>query len=160
LLSLQIADLILFSITLWPRQVDALLFQPPSASPTTTFTHTKTFPALSFVLSSKRDTRFILHTASPPSSLSASSSEKGAAVIAFSTPSSPASSSGGDAFIYYEAKGEKTAPSGVLKFGGGEDEGSLLGVKGVVVDGKEGKKEKVLVGLCEKGLTVVKGLIG
>jgi hypothetical protein len=36
----------------------------------------------------------------------------------------------------------------------------LLGVKGVVVDGKEGKKEKVLVGLCEKGLTVVKGLIG
>ena len=42
----------------------------------------------------------------------------------------------------------------MVKLGGGEEEGALLGVKGVDVGG-----ERVLVGLCERGVVVIRGLL-
>jgi hypothetical protein len=123
-----------------PRQLDALLFAPPPSPPTTTFTHAKTFPALAFVLSSKRQTKYILHSSLAP-----------ATVLAFSTPTT--ASSQGDLFVYRDAQGGTTAASGVVKLGGGDD-GELLGVKGV----KTGSGN-VLVALCERRLVVVKDLV-
>lgn len=122
-----------------PSQLDALLFSPPATPPTTTFGHIKTFPALAFVLSSKRQTKYILHATST--------------VLAFSTPTT--ASAQGDLFVYRDAEGKDTAASGVVKLGGGED-GELLGVKGVRVGG-EG--DGVLVALCERRLVVVRGLL-
>lgn len=123
------------------RQLDALLFAPPASPPTTSFAHAKTFPALAFVLSSKRQTKYILHSAiSSP-----------ATVLAFSTPTT--ASAQGDLFVYRDAEGRTTAPSAVVKLGGGED-GELLGVKGVKT-----RAGNVLVALCERRLVVVKDLL-
>ncbi|CDZ96777.1 HSP20-like chaperone [Phaffia rhodozyma] len=123
--------------------LDALLFKPPSDfnSP---FTHLKTFPALSFVLSSKRETKYILHTPlvdhlSP------------AKVLAFTSPTTEGAQ--GDLFIYQEAEGQMTAPSGVFKMGGGE-EGALVGVKAVKISG-----EDVLIGLCEQTIVLLRGVL-
>lgn len=104
------------------------------------FTHAKTFPALAFVLSSKRQTKYILHSPLEP-----------ATVLAFSTPTT--TSSQGDLFVYRDALGGTTAPSSVIKLGGGED-GELLGVKGVKT-----ASGNVLVALCERRLVVVKDLL-
>lgn len=131
-------------------QLDALLFRPPSSADniaTCPFQHIKTFPALSYVISSKREVKYILHTPT-----SHGSSTAPASVLVFSSPTTSASQ--GDLFVYYEAGGKPTARSGVVKLGGGDEEGALLGVKGVEVAG-----ERVLVGLCERRIVVIRGLL-
>lgn len=71
--------------------------------------------------------------------------------MAFSTPTNGTSQ--GDVFVYRDADGQTTAPSSVVKLGGGED-GELLGVKGVKVG-----EEKALVALCETRIVIIKGLL-
>lgn len=98
--------------------------------------HTATFNVLSFVLASKRDTRFVHHLSSK-------------AVLAFESGSRDL---GGNIYIYRrtEKRGDKFAKQAVLKAGDGSG-GPLLGV-GVVVtpDGRE----KILC-LCERELVII-----
>ncbi|KAI0712185.1 hypothetical protein C8Q76DRAFT_797062 [Earliella scabrosa] len=96
--------------------------------------HTSTYSALSFVLASKRDTRFVHHVASR-------------AVLAFE---SGARDLGGNVYVYRGAgPKENTARQSILKIGGGPA-GSLLGVGLMKVQGKV-----VILCLCEGELVVL-----
>ena len=100
--------------------------------------HTSTFSALSFVLASKRDTRFVHHVSSE-------------AVFAFE---SGARDLGGNVYIYRGASPkENWAKQAILKIGGGSA-GSLLGVGLMKVLGKV-----VILALCEGELAVLHGIL-
>lgn len=104
------------------------------------WTHRSTYSALSFVLASKRDTRFVHHVSSE-------------AVFAFE---SGARELGGNVYIYRGApnKREQWAKQAVLKIGGGSA-GSLLGV-GIVRRNKAGT---VILCLCEGELIVMHNVL-
>ncbi|KAL5501499.1 hypothetical protein ACEPAH_8759 [Sanghuangporus vaninii] len=132
------------------NDIDGLLFTLPS-SPNqsrslSTWMHKSTYPALAFVLASKRDMRFTFHI----SSLLALGFESGAGL------------GGGNLYIYHGPRpGSKDvwAKQSLLKVSGGPS-GALLGVGAVKVDDKGGSKESlVLLCLCENELVVVKDLI-
>ncbi|GAA5829941.1 hypothetical protein JCM11251_007940 [Rhodosporidiobolus azoricus] len=142
------------------HDVDALLFSPPtSSSPSYTWQHTATFPALAFVLATKRDTRFVYHlrsTTSPALLLSAG------AVLAFDAPaviSGPSSSAsagkgGGNLFVYLSPPAGSKAQTGrssVLRVGSGMG-GAVVGAVGVELDGGE----VAVVVLCERELVVLR----
>ncbi|KAI1789603.1 hypothetical protein LXA43DRAFT_923313 [Ganoderma leucocontextum] len=100
--------------------------------------HTSTFSALSFVLASKRDTRFVHHV-SPQ------------AVFAFE---SGARDLGGNVYIYRGASPkENWAKQAILKIGGGSA-GSLLGLGLMKVQDKV-----VILALCEGELVVLHGVL-
>ncbi|GAA5928800.1 hypothetical protein JCM1841_003574 [Sporobolomyces salmonicolor] len=148
--SSAVADL---SITI-KHDVDGLLFLPPSSSSSSyQWRHTSTFPALAFVLATKRDTRFIYHLSSR-------------LVLAFDAPAllpGPSSSSSsaasrlggaGNLFVYFapphgtrETKGRQM----VLRVGG-PGCGALMGVAGVEL----ASGEVAVVALCEKELVVIR----
>ncbi|GAA5960952.1 hypothetical protein JCM21900_000073 [Sporobolomyces salmonicolor] len=148
--SSAVADL---SITI-KHDVDGLLFLPPSSSSSSyQWRHTSTFPALAFVLATKRDTRFIYHLSSR-------------LVLAFDGPAllpGPSSSSSsaasrlggaGNLFVYFapppgtrETKGRQM----VLRVGG-PGCGALMGVAGVELT----SGEVAVVALCEKELVVIR----
>lgn len=112
--------------------VDGVLFtlnETSSPSEPPEWKHTSTFSALSFVLASKRDTRFVHHISSQ-------------AVLAFE------SGFRGNVYIYRNTSKlhDKYAKQAVLKIGGGTSGGSLLGV-GMIRTKNEGKP--VIVCLCE-----------
>jgi hypothetical protein len=100
------------------------------------WTHNATFCVLSFVLASKRDTRFVHHLASR-------------AVFAFE---SGARDLGGNVYIYRPTtkKGDKFAKQAVLKIGDGAS-GPLLGVGAVVT---QSGQEQILC-LCERELVII-----
>jgi hypothetical protein len=100
--------------------------------------HVTTYPALAFVLASKRDTRFTHHI-------------PGQAVFAFESGSS---NRGGNVYIYYTA-GPKalTAKQSILKVNDGRG-GALMGV-GSFTD-RDGKV--VLACLTEGELTLIRGV--
>ena len=103
------------------------------------WTHRSTYSALSFVLASKRDTRFIHHVSSE-------------AVFAFE---SGARELGGNVYIYRgSSKHELWAKQAVLKIGGGTA-GSLLGVG--IVQGSQ--QETVILCLCEGELIVMHNVL-
>ncbi|KAM0751209.1 hypothetical protein T439DRAFT_356042 [Meredithblackwellia eburnea MCA 4105] len=123
------------------NDVDGLLFHPPSqttSSSSTPWTHTSTFPALAFVLATKRDASFIYHIDSR-------------CVLAFDIPSatsnSRTASGGGNLFVYWRPEGTKdvTGRQRVVRISSG-----LLGVAGI--KDKEGKLAVVM--LCESGVGV------
>ena len=100
--------------------------------------HTSTFSALSFVLASKRDTRYVHHVSSE-------------AVFAFE---SGARDLGGNVYIYRGAPPrENWAKQAILKIGGGPA-GSLLGVGLMKVQDKV-----AILALCEGELVVVHGVL-
>ncbi|TBU28586.1 hypothetical protein BD311DRAFT_758024 [Dichomitus squalens] len=100
--------------------------------------HTSTYSALSFVLASKRDTRFVHHVSSK-------------AVFAFE---SGAQDLGGNVYIYRGAgPKENWAKQAILKIGGGLA-GSLLGVGLMKVQGRI-----VILALCEGELVVLYGIL-
>lgn len=120
--------------------------QPPTAAASATndpdahdsarprWEHTSTYSALSFVLASKRDTRFVHHVASE-------------AVFAFE---SGARDLGGNVYIYRGVgPKENWAKQTILRIGGG-DAGSLLGVGLMKVQGKI-----IVLCLCEGELVVL-----
>ena len=103
-----------------------------------TWEHTSTYSALSFVLASKRDTRFVHHVSSK-------------AVFAFE---SGAQEVGGNIYIYRGAgPKENWAKQAILKIGGGLA-GSLLGVGLMKVQNKV-----VILALCEGELVVLHGVL-
>ncbi|ORX36833.1 hypothetical protein BD324DRAFT_651314 [Kockovaella imperatae] len=126
--------------------VDGLLFCPPqSGDPSNRpWSHRTTSPALSFVLGSKRDVRFVKHV------IQHSKDAIRTTVMAFDSGAVPGS---GNAYIYYPPVDRMTAKQGVVKISGGE-RGALLGVGQIVVNGKI-----VVVALCEKELVVLRSVL-
>lgn len=129
------------------HDVDGLLFLPPPvATGHYAWAHTSTFPALAFVLATKRDAYFVHHVADK-------------AVFAFDSPSqfalasaaSGTRSGAGNLFVYFNTGGVKdTAGRQLVLRVGGPNSGSLMGVGGVA--GPAGRT--VLLALCEKELVV------
>ncbi|GBE84930.1 hypothetical protein BKA93DRAFT_827070 [Sparassis latifolia] len=103
------------------------------------WSHTSTFSALSFVLASKRDTRFTYHISQD-------------AVFAFESGSGD---SGGNVYIYRGVPTrEKWAKQAVVKVGGGVA-GSLLGLG--ILGGNLGKA--VILALCEREFIVLHDML-
>jgi len=145
--------------------VDGSLFSPCGEDDgAATWKHLATSPALSFVLSSKRETQFVYHFYPK--------GDTGPTVFAFE--SRQASGMGGNVYIYYPvpnnvadgktASGKSKATSSkqsVVKFGVADesngliDLGSLTGVKMILID-----KDPVLVGLCEKAVVTLTHIWG
>lgn len=106
----------------------------------TTWKHAATFCVLSFVLASKRDTRFVHHISSK-------------AVLAFE---SGARGLGANVYIYRPTtrRGDKWAKQAVLKIGDGSG-GPLLGVGTTIT--KDGQ-EKIIC-LCERELVIIQSTL-
>jgi len=118
--------------------IDGLFYTAPVLLGIDGWSHTATFPALSFVLASKRDTKFVFHAGKE-------------AVLAFE--------SGGregrpNLYVYHDAKGKNTAKQSLVRVGSGGLGGGLLGVGGLKVKG-----QIVLVCLRERELAVIRGIV-
>lgn len=114
--------------------IDGLLFDTPPI-----WKHAATYPALAFVLASKRDTRFTYHLNSQ-------------AVLAFE--SGARSDGSGNVYVYRGCnRGEKWAKQGVFQQGPGS--GALIGAGAVV--GKNG--EAVVLCLSERELMVCQHVV-
>jgi hypothetical protein len=141
--------------------VDGSVFAPATTA-NSAWTHVATSPALSFVLSSKRDTQFVHHFQPK--------GDTGPTVFAFE--SRQARGMGGNVYIYFPPNDAgvgktdsgkskaTTASQNVVKFGvagtdGMEDLGNLIGVRMVMTG-----KNPVVVGLCEKALVVLSRIWG
>ena len=125
--------------------VDGLLFDPSTTPSQTPWTHRSTSPALSFVLSSKRDLRLVRHLSVPrPDGLGGS--------IVFAFDAGGSSSASGNVYVYYPPTSSTTARQGVVRISGAE-RGALLGVGVMDIHG-----HNVVVGLCEKDLVVLQGV--
>ena len=106
--------------------------------------HTATFPALSFVLASKRDTRFAVHMNST-------------AALAFESGLAGAGS--GNVYIYRGVPGKsKWGRQAVLKVSGGSA-GALLGVAAFADKNEVGEEEIVFAALCENALVTLRDII-
>ncbi|GAA5962184.1 hypothetical protein JCM3765_003890 [Sporobolomyces pararoseus] len=149
------------SITI-KHDVDGLLFQPPSTSsnkPSYQWIHKSTFPALAFVLATKRDTRFIFHYKdqfvlaidSPPLTTTSTT-----------TNTSGGGGGGGNVFVYFAPKNKETkGKQMVLKIGNNSSSsspGKVLGVAGIESEKtQQGEEDKLaVVILCEKELVVLR----
>lgn len=132
------------------NDIDGLLFELPplsesASTPPMAWSHTSTFPALAFVLASKRDTRFTFHLSSR-------------AVFAFE---SGTGFGGGNVYIYRKPVGkEEWAKQSILRVSGGGI-GALLGVGMVKKEynnhsSNGNKNNNALLCLCEGSLVVVK----
>ena len=120
--------------------VDGLLFALPSGDPTREpWEHVATSPALSFVLSSKRDLRLVRHVGE----------RAGTTVLAFDA----GGMASGNVYVYYPPVNKTTGKQGVVQVSGG-DRGALLGVGEVEVGGR-----RVVVALCEHKLVVLIGVV-
>ena len=140
------------SITI-KHDVDGLLFRPPSnSSPESKpyqWTHASTFPALAFVLATKRDTRFVYHHLDK-FALAFDSS----ALLPSSTSSVTNTSrdGAGNLFVYFTPRPqENKGKQMVLRVGDGGS-GSVMGVAGIELE--EG--EIAVVALCERELVTLR----
>jgi len=114
--------------------IDGTLYEPTPSG----WTHSATFPAISFVLASKRDLRYIHHAS-------------GKLLLAFES----GVNSSGNVYLYHGVgPKENWAGQAVLKVGGGEA-GALLGVGAIQTDA--GKA--ILVCLCESQLVLVRNIL-
>ncbi|GAA5904787.1 uncharacterized protein JCM6883_003903 [Sporobolomyces salmoneus] len=137
------------SITI-KHDVDGLLFISPSSGSDKSYqwTHTSTFPALAFVLATKRDTKFVLHHLdkfalafdSPPLQPSTSSG------------SSRTEVGGGNLFVYFLPGGKETKGKQLVLKVGTASSGSVMGVAGVELEGGE----IAIVALCEREIVVLR----
>lgn len=139
-------------------ELDGQLFEPPHNASTWKWAHEVTFPALAFVLASKRDAqRVLLHT----------SPEGASVVLAFEGASNPTaaarqgtSSDAGSLFVYCAPREPKAqhALSHVIQLGAratqGVSSGSLIGAAALALGGKQ-----VLLCLCERQLLVLTDLL-
>ncbi|EJU03101.1 hypothetical protein DACRYDRAFT_65273 [Dacryopinax primogenitus] len=125
--------------------LDGLFFAAPTSTspeePSLEWKHAATYPALAFVLASKRDVKFTFHHG--PN-----------IVLAFEGGTGKGLSIGGNVYMYEGADGQRTSGQAVLRVSGGES-GPLMGVQLVEVGGKT-----ALVCLCEKALVVVRDILG
>ena len=122
------------------NDVDGTVFSLKVSDSTPTWEHTMTYPALAFVLASKRDARFTHHLPST-------------GVLAFEGGS--LRSGGANVYIYRGSrKNEKWAKQSVLQVDNGSG-GSVLGVGCVRV---KNDKDSLLVCLTEGELVLIRGV--
>lgn len=144
--------------------------------------HTHTFPALSFVLASKRDMNkvYVAQPAQDPAALplilafeNAPRTTGGAS--GHGTATAASDTGAGNLFVYYAAgQGQRHARSRVIRLGAGNDggnsgedgeaeesSGAFLGAALVspICDEDEDSDARVIVCLCEKGLIVLAGVL-
>jgi hypothetical protein len=120
------------------NNIDGNLFKLDNIARDPRWSHIATYPALAFVLASKRDARFIHHVA-------------GQAVFAFESGSD---NRGGNVYIYYSAGPRAlTAKQSILKINNGRG-GALMGVGSL----RDGEGKIVIVCLSEGELTLIKGV--
>lgn len=117
-------------------------------------THTDTFPALSFVLASKRDINRVYVWNGKIFAF-----ENSTAASKTATTTGP-----GNLFVYHSMIKGKYAPSRVFRLADddlerGDEVGSLMGVAVVSCDDGGDSGESVLVCLCEKTLLVLSGIV-
>ncbi|KAG8814430.1 hypothetical protein FRC17_001130 [Serendipita sp. 399] len=117
------------------RGIDGPLFNGPILPSVDLWEHVSTFPALAFVLASKRDTRFVYHTGR-------------SAVLALENGGAEV---GPNTYIYHDANGATRARQGVIRLGSDGRSGSLLGVCGIQSD-----ETLILVCLRERELVLVR----
>lgn len=129
------------------HDVDGLLYRAPSSATDFRWTHESTFPALAFVLATKRDTRFVYHLGDR-------------ACFAFDAPAllpGPARSrptiGAGNAFVYVapDSPRAKQGTQHVVKVGS-PDSGALVGVVLTML----ASGEPVIVALCERELVTLR----
>ncbi|KAB5593070.1 NudC domain containing protein [Ceratobasidium theobromae] len=124
------------------RDIDGLLFEfEPCGEKPPAWTHTSTFPALSFVLASKRDTRFVLH-------------HQNRLVLAFESGSTHGT---GNVYIYRGQEGTVEAQwsfQSILPVSS-QATGALLGVAMV----RCGGDDAVICCLCERQLVVLRDIV-
>ncbi|KAG8804507.1 hypothetical protein FRC16_007916 [Serendipita sp. 398] len=120
------------------RGIDGLLFNGPIVPSVDLWEHVSTFPALAFVLASKRDTRFVYHTGK-------------AAALALENGGTDF---GPNMYSYHDAQGATRAKQGVSRLGSDGRAGSLLGVCGI-----QGRQGLVLVCLRERELVLVEPFV-
>jgi hypothetical protein len=131
------------------HDVDGLLFAPPASSDTYRWTHQSTFPALAFVLATKRDTRFVYHYSTR-------------ACLAFDAPAllpgpqmTRHNLSGGNLFAYFAppvSRARETKGTQMVVRVGGPGSGALMGVSAIELDGGE----TAVLALCENELVVLR----
>ncbi|GAA5941672.1 uncharacterized protein JCM15063_002636 [Sporobolomyces koalae] len=131
------------------HDVDGLLFEPPSDKSPESYqwTHRSTFPALAFVLATKRDTRFAYHhrdefalAIDAPAILSTSSSD-----------SKPRTGSG-NMFVYFAPADKQTKGKQMVLKVGDAGSGAVMGLAGVELEGRE----VAIVALCETELVILR----
>jgi hypothetical protein len=118
--------------------IDGPLFTGPIVPSVDLWEHVSTFPALGFVLASKRDTRFSFHLGS-------------SAAVAIESGGREASP---NMYIYYDAKGNSRAKQGIVRLGNSGTAGSLLGVAGI-----ETQMGLVVTCLRERELVIVRNIL-
>ena len=118
--------------------IDGLLYTAPVLPEIDGWRHTATFPALAFVLASKRDTKFVFHAGKD-------------AVLAFESGGREARP---NLYVYHDAKGKNTAKQSLVRVGSGGLGGGLLGVGGLKANG-----QIVLVCLREHELAIIRGMV-
>lgn len=118
--------------------IDGLLYGAPVLPEIDGWTHIATFPALAFVLASKRDTKFVFHVGKD-------------AVLAFESGGREARP---NLYVYHDANGKNTAKQSLVRVGSGGLGGGLLGVGGLRVNG-----QIVLVCLRERELAIIRGIV-
>ncbi|GAA5882742.1 hypothetical protein JCM16303_006573 [Sporobolomyces ruberrimus] len=138
------------SITI-KHDVDGLAFQTPSANLVASspyrWVHSSTFPALAFVLASKRDAKFVYHYLDQ-------------FALAFDVPPriTPSKATdekrdgGGNCFAYFAPQKNETKGKQMVIRVGTATSGTLLGVVGVELEGGE----VVVAALCERELVVMR----
>lgn len=131
------------------HDVDGVRFNPmTTAASTYTWTHLATFPALAFVLATKRDAHFIYHLDSY-------------AVFAFDSPSNftvaaaglAGRTGAGNLFVYFNTVGKKDikGKQWVLRVGGPQS-GGLMGV--AAIRSADGGGGTAVMALCEQDLVI------
>jgi len=120
------------------NMIDGLLYSAPVLPEMGGWIHTTTFPALAFVLASKRDTKFVFHLGKD-------------AVLALESGGREARP---NLFVYHDAKGNNTAKQSVVRVGSGGLSGGLLGVGGLKING-----QIVLICLREQELAIIRGVL-
>jgi len=118
--------------------IDGLLYGAPVLPEIDGWVHIATFPALAFVLASKRDTKFVFHVGKD-------------AVLAFESGGKEATP---NLYVYHDAKRKNTAKQSLVRVGSGGLGGGLLGVGGLRVKG-----QIVLVCLRERELAIIQGIV-
>ena len=138
-LSLPVAGEVQQRIAMVMRNtIDGLLYEAPVLPEIDGWVHLATFPALAFVLASKRDTKFVFHVGKD-------------AVLAFESGGREARP---NLYVYHDAKGKSTAKQSLVRIGSGGLGGGLLGVGGLKVN-----KQIVLVCLRERELAIIRGIV-
>lgn len=139
------------------HDVDGLLFSPPSERSESPWTHISTFPALAFVLASKRDVVQVYHS----SDKLCLALESGSPVRSQNTNASSSYSSMQtakmNAYLYYpppSGSKAKTAKQKVISLAD-PSAGAILGAAGI----RRSEKSLDIAILCEKELVVIRDAV-